>query len=671
MSFFKKNKSKSKKAKTAPKPDQTKLEREIAQMNQDLNLDQQLEELNAKLNIDPEATATEDTLTPVAAADKSNGIGGVSFVKDSLADFTPPAFTADSGKAEGHVDVTPDVQDVDKLLAETRQMMGTPSKAAPTAQTPAPDAELPPTFVPDPSLTAPDRMNMGEMRMDVAKISADIQSGEELYRRALQRVEGLMGFVEKAEVDFSVLNRLEPENRRLKARLRTAQGEIEDQKSKLIVVSADLEDHQERLTEKTAQYEAARERLTVATKSLQEYERLLKQAKAEAERHVLAIERQKTAMSVESRENKVLREKLTEISTALQGRQADYLNAKKMAESLKSNCEDYRDQTETLRSEVNDLRIALSAAKKQNNAMKGEMLSLHEDIKTFKTQYEFNVINREDQVTDLESQLAFLGKEVDAKEEALRQATEDAARLRQVRSQQDIERDRLEKQLQAAITEIEDVTRLSEEKSAHKLSTLQKDILGLQAAIDERDALATQTSRENEDLRREIRRLEMDSEQLQSRLQTQTDQMQTLQNSSPVAALEAKISELTKELQIKNEIVQNAARDVTDLRQMAQQQDEERKRLEKLIETQTYQLKTAEGELLRSKHDAGELDQKYKDVAAALSMTQTRRAAEGTVETPDIQPRADAPRADISELSDAEIADRITDYKLGLRNDIA
>jgi len=75
---------------------------------------------------------------------------------------------------------------------------------------------------------------MSEMRLDVAKISADIQGGEELYRRgeelyrrALNRVEGLMGFVEKAEIDFSVLNRLEPENRRLKAKLRTANGDVE------------------------------------------------------------------------------------------------------------------------------------------------------------------------------------------------------------------------------------------------------------------------------------------------------------------------------------------------------------------------------------------------------------------------------------------------------------
>ncbi len=672
MSFFKKNKPKSKKAKIPPKPDQTTLEREIASMNQDLNLDQQLEELTAKLNIDPDKPVTAEALASKSimdegAAETSPGIGGVSFVKDSLTDFVPPSFSASLANAAGNIDVTPKDDHIDKLISESRQMVSPAPASAPQAQIPD---DLPPAFIPDPSLASPGRLDIGVMRTDVAKISADIQSGEELYRRALQRVEGLMGLVEKAEIDFSVLNRLEPENRRLKARLRTVQGDIEAKKNKLSVVMADLEDHQDRLAEKTAQYETARERLTVTTKSLQEYERHLKKTKSEAERYVLAVERQKTALGVESRENRILREKLSEISEALQTRQADYLEAKKMAESLKTDCGDYRDQADVLRAEVNDLRIALSAAKKQNNAMKGEMLSLHEDIKNFKTQYEFNVINREDQVTDLESQLAFLAKEVDAKEEVARQANEDAARLRQVRNQQDIERDRLEKQLQASIAEVQDVTRLSGEKSAHKLSALQNDVAGLQTKLDQREEMATQTSRENEDLRREIRRLEIDGEQLNARLQTQAGQMETLQNSSPVAALEAKIGELTKDLKIKNEIVQNAARDVTDLRKMNQKQDEGRKRLEKLIETQTYQLKTAEDELLRSKHDTSELDQRYKDVAAALSMAQTRRSAEGTAETPDIHPRSETFSHDYDGLSDTDIEDRIMDYKLGLRKDI-
>ena len=139
-----------------------------------------------------------------------------------------------------------------------------------------------------------------------------------------------------------------------------------------------------------------------------------------------------------------------ELSKALETRQAEYLEVSKMVESLRSDCADFRDQAETYRSEAQDLRVTLNTAKRQNNAMKGEMQALHEDIKTFKTQYEFNVINREDQVTDLESQVAFLAKEIDAKTEVANSATQSLATLRSIRNEQDIERDRLEKQLSAA-----------------------------------------------------------------------------------------------------------------------------------------------------------------------------------------------------------------------------
>jgi len=111
-------------------------------------------------------------------------------------------------------------------------------------------------FIPAPPATnRPDRADIGAMRLDVARISADIQSGEELYRRAQQRIENLTSFVERAEIDFSMLNRLEPENRRLKARNRTIEREIDANAQKMEVLRADLEDREQRLAEKTRVYE--------------------------------------------------------------------------------------------------------------------------------------------------------------------------------------------------------------------------------------------------------------------------------------------------------------------------------------------------------------------------------------------------------------------------------
>ena len=160
-----------------------------------------------------------------------------------------------------------------------------------------------------------------------------------------------------------------------------------------------------------------------------------------------------------------------------------------------------------------------------------------------------------------------------------------------------------------------------------------------------------------------------------------------------MTALQQQVSLLTKQLEIKDEILQNAARDVQDLRKVRTAQDLERERLEAQIETQAYQLDQANSELLKSKQDVTDFDRRYRDVATALSVAQARRTPTQTVETPDIQPRppaiptakpmaqqASAPKAapkqstqdeaEIEELSSDEVHDRIMDFRLGLRGDL-
>lgn len=685
MSFFKKNKSKTKKAKVVENQVQSELEKEIAEMDRERHLDLQLEELTAQLNMPDQSTDSSETLELTQSDDAKKD----EFIADSLKGFVTPNFTADISNKTKAIDVTSSENDIhakaetdiDALLADARMVASGETKmSAPapifeptetqkvdTQDTTVQSKDKLPSIETDVALSGPNRLDMGAMRLDVAKISADIQSGEEIYRRALQRVEGLMGFVEKAEVDFSVLNRLEPENRRLKAKLRTSQGEVETIKGKLTLIAADLEDHQKKLTEKTSQYEQARSKLVTAANSLKEYERVLKTTRAESERYAVAVERHKTALGVEGRENKVLREKVGELSKALETRQADYLEASKMVESLRNDCADFRDQAETFRSEAQDLRITLNTAKRQNNAMKSEMKALHEDIKTFKTQYEFNVINREDQVTDLESQVAFLAKEVDMKTELANSATQDVAALRSIRNEQDIERDRLEKKLAAAQEEIKDVTNLTESRYSEKLNALQKEVRELQAELVRRDETSQHAAKETADLEREQRVLEMERERLQSRLDLQSDQLESAIKNNPANELHSQIDKLTEQLQVKDSIVQSAAQDVSNLRKERETQNLEIKRLEDLIHAQTFQLEAAQKALAQSKQTETELDKKYQDIAAALSVSQTRRKSETPVKNPDIQPDISD---EFTDLSGDDVEDRIMDYKFGIRKDI-
>ena len=609
-------------------------------MDRDINLDQQIEELTSQLNISPEndlEIQTENT----PSDDKPLKLGAIGSINQELNNYKAPSLEANPVK-----------EDETLPLPE--------STSLPSALDDSPEIA---SFELDSESLNPTRLNMADMRMDVARISADIQGGEELYRRALQRVEGLMGQVEKAEVDFSVLNRLEPENRRLKARLRTAQGELEGNKDKLSLIRADLEDHQERLDEKTVQYEQSRVKLVSATKTLREYDRVLKQTKSDVERHTLALERNKTALNVESRENKVLREKIAELSETVESRQSEFLEASKIAESLRADCEEFRKQAETYRSESQDLRITLNTAKRQNNAMKGEMLALHDDIKTFKTQYEFNIIDREDQVTDLETQLASMSQELDAKQDVASNREAEFAKLRRIRAQQDIERDRLEKTVDSLKAELSDIRKVKAAEASDQVNLLKKDIRDLQADLLRREELADHAQNEVETLRRQLTTADIGREKLQTQLDVQARDIEIAQQNNSQADLEAQIQTLTDQLRIKDEIVQNAARDVTALRQANEAQTAEQKRLESLIHDQTYQLENAQKALLESKQNESELDQRYKDVAAALSVNNTRRQAETPSTAPDIKPDIDSQDTN---LDDVDIEKRILDYKFGI-----
>ena len=675
MSFFKKNKSKSKTEKAAESQEQNKLIKEVAEMDRERHLDMQLEELTAQLNMPSETIENEDVSKQALATEVKKD----DFIADSLKGFITPNFTTDISPKTKSIDVTSSESDthkmpetdIDALLADARKVAQEESKAA-NPPTPPQSIEVKnnedlPAIETDMALSGPNRLDMGAVRLDVAKISADIQSGEEIYRRALQRVEGLMSFVEKAEVDFSVLNRLEPENRRLKAKLRTSQGEVEIIKGKLTLTATDLEDHQKRLTEKTTQYEQARSKLVTAANSLQEYERVLKATKTEAERFALTVERHKTALSVEGRENKILREKVGELSKALETRQVEYLEASKMVESLRTDCVDFRDQADTYRSEAQDLRVTLNTAKRQNNSMKSEMQVLHEDIKTFKTQYEFNVINREDQVTDLEAQVALLVKEIDAKTEVANSATQSLASLRSIRNEQDIERDRLEKQLSATREEIIDIKAHSEAQNAEKQNILQNDIRELQGEIARRDEMSEHTAKETTDLQRACKSLEIERKQLQSRLDVQSAQLENAIQNNPANELQGEIDKLTEKLRIKDAIVRSAAQDVSTLQKTHEIQNLENKRLEDLIHAQTFQLEAAQKALFQSKQTESELDQKYKDIAAALSVNQERRRSETPSNNPDITPDISD---EFNDLSGDDVEVRIMDYKFGIRKDL-
>lgn len=380
-------------------------------------------------------------------------------MREASSDAFASDLTVDMPEGAKFLDVTPEPsnvaprQAIGAMAASAHFDKGTRSERPDVPGSPSPiksgNKPLEDFVSSPPAVSRADRADIGAMRLDVARISADIQSGEELYRRAQQRIENLTGFVERAEIDFSMLNRLEPENRRLKARNRTIEREIDATVQKMNVLRADLEDREQRLAEKTRVYETTLGKLSVAQKSLQEYERALSTSREGSDRNALNAERLQTSLDVERRENEVLRTRITESAADIDAKQTAYIEAKKIADSLAQDCSDFRHQAESAEKEADELRKNLATAQTQNNAMKAEMVSLHEDIRTFKSQSEFTIISREDEMAALQQQVDHLSKQLEIKDDIVRNAARDVQELRKVRTAQDLERERLESQIEA------------------------------------------------------------------------------------------------------------------------------------------------------------------------------------------------------------------------------
>lgn len=378
-------------------------------------------------------------------------IGGEDFQLTRRSGFDAPNFDA---KLRGHAkaeDVTPQRPEQKRPEQKRNSARDSEFYKASTA-----DASRDPYA--DMDFTRPAQTghaNVKELKLDVARITSDIENGDALYRRAQQRVRSLMHFAERAEVDFSLLERIEPENRRLKARTATLEKDLEEETRKAALIETELDEHRRRLAEVNVQYDTVNGNLAKAMRALAERDREIRQVTNDISALTLKLDREKTTTEVEIRENNILRERVVNLTNDLEDLKAARGESNKSVESLKFDLEEHRAARERLENETYDLRHALDAAQKQNTQMKGEMVALHQDISTFKTQYEFNIISRDDRITMLESQIEDLARQLQIKEDIVQSAARDVTELRKSRTSGELERERLEKQIDAQTQQLD------------------------------------------------------------------------------------------------------------------------------------------------------------------------------------------------------------------------
>ncbi len=332
------------------------------------------------------------------------------------------------------------------------------------------------------------RINLGEMRMDVASIITDIENGDSMYRRAQQRVENLTGFIERAEVDFSLLDRLEPENRVLKSENLTLHSELDKRKTRIAQMTTNLEDLQRRYGDTQSELDATHSKLAQSVKNYERAERDISELNAQIQEFRLKSDRMRNDLEVESRENGNLRGRIADITTHLDKVTSEKLNLAKQIETLKIDLADQSENRLQLRDEVTDLRHTLEDAQRSNTQMRGEISGVHEDIRGFKTQYEFNILKRDERITDLESQIVELNERLRVKEDQFETSSRELTALRKERTSQDLERERLEKSVEQANSQLyrTEEELLRSRKAADELDMKYRDISSALSRAEQR-----------------------------------------------------------------------------------------------------------------------------------------------------------------------------------------
>ncbi len=340
----------------------------------------------------------------------------------------------------------------------------------------------------DDVLHAQRRVNLGEMRMDVANIVSDFENGESMYRRAQQRVENLTNYIERAEVDFSLLDRLEPENRALKSENIALQSELDKRKTRISQLTNGLEDLQRRFGDAQSELDATHSKLAQSIKNFERADRDISDLNAQLQEARLKSDRMRNDLEVENRENSNLRSRIADITTQLDKVTSEKLNYAKQIETLKIDVADQSENRLQLRDEVTELRHSLEDAQRQNTQMRGEITGVHDDIRGFKTQYEFNILKRDERITDLESQIVELNERLRMKEDQFESINRELSALRKERTAQDLERERLEKSVEQANSQLyrTEEELLKSRKAADELDMKYRDISDAFARSEER-----------------------------------------------------------------------------------------------------------------------------------------------------------------------------------------
>ncbi len=188
--------------------------------------------------------------------------------------------------------------------------------------------------------------------------------------------------------------------------------------------------------------------------------------------------------------------------------------------------------------------------------------------------------------------------------------------------------------LNNARREIESLNKLSNDLS-EQIQKLSEERVEIQRALDSaqkdiRDAVERSKflEGENGELRTALRTSNRHNSEMHNELMEIQDKIVVYKSQhdthihrrdDKINVLEARIKELESKIRLNDDTVRASTNDVQDLKKLNASHKAEREKLEKIIETQNYELSATENDLHNAREKVQDLQQRYDDLARAIS----------------------------------------------------
>ncbi len=288
---------------------------------------------------------------------------------------------------------------------------------------------------------------LNRARADLAQMEQELSKSQRMFSLATDRIDEIGKFLSTSEVNLSTLERLEPENAQLTARISELRGELTREKA----LSSETEARVTAIEAKYLEAQKANEQYRQDALTLNENIRSLKQSIDVKSREIRDLMVQnddlKDKLDTERDNANIMAEKHSRIVADMSTTSRKNLELEKRVEELSASGKRNAGEREDALLELKSLRLEYAALRDAGIEKTSRLEALEHELKVKERSFDENIKYRDNEIFGLQSGVEDMKVQLRIKEEVSRRTDRELIDLKSMVGEETKRRRRLEKDL--------------------------------------------------------------------------------------------------------------------------------------------------------------------------------------------------------------------------------